>query len=219
MSDRPDWYDEKKVTKAVFAIERGRPVYTGWVVDLGDGTCRFSNAPLLGEHGPQYGDRVDLFYNPCKPLDMPWVGYRIYKDGEEPVGRHFALKREPDEEERAELEEEEKAETAEECRRMKEHLDALMAPSRALQAEMKTADEIIRYEQLLSFVKEKGIEIPADLHTKKRVQHAPTPEERKSTKLFLLSSARADYADIEVTEAEIQAEVSLMRTGESDDDE
>lgn len=51
----PDWYDETKLRRAYFA--KG---YTGWVIDLGDGTCRFANQPLLGENGPNWGDRVPL---------------------------------------------------------------------------------------------------------------------------------------------------------------
>jgi hypothetical protein len=34
--------------------------YTGWVYDLGDGTCRFANAPCLGSDGPRFGDRVEI---------------------------------------------------------------------------------------------------------------------------------------------------------------
>ena len=34
--------------------------YTGWVIDLGDGTCRYANTPLLGATGPRWGDRVPL---------------------------------------------------------------------------------------------------------------------------------------------------------------
>jgi hypothetical protein len=57
MSDSPEWYDESKLRKAYFAEARD---YTGWVIDLGDGTCRYANRPLLGEDGPGWGDRVRL---------------------------------------------------------------------------------------------------------------------------------------------------------------
>lgn len=52
----PDWYDKKKLRKAYYEY----PDYTGWVIDLGDGTCRYANAPLLSKKGPQWGDRVRL---------------------------------------------------------------------------------------------------------------------------------------------------------------
>ena len=69
MADKvPDWYDEKKLRKAYYAEG-----YSGWVVDLGDGTCRFANEPMLGcddpenpDHDainaarPHWGDRVRL---------------------------------------------------------------------------------------------------------------------------------------------------------------
>ena len=51
----PDWYDESKLTKAMY-----NSGYSGWVIDLGDGTCRYANNPLLGEDGPKWGDRVRL---------------------------------------------------------------------------------------------------------------------------------------------------------------
>lgn len=64
----PEWYDESRLRKAEYA-----PGYTGWVIDCGDGTCRFANSPLLGcddennpnrdainAAAPQWGDRVRL---------------------------------------------------------------------------------------------------------------------------------------------------------------
>lgn len=51
----PEWYDKSKLRRAYYAEG-----YSGWVVDLGDGTCRFANAPLLGDDGPNWGDRVRL---------------------------------------------------------------------------------------------------------------------------------------------------------------
>ena len=55
----PEWYDESKATRARYAHD-----YTGWVIDLGDGTCRYTNNPLLGENGPRWGDRVRLIPDP-----------------------------------------------------------------------------------------------------------------------------------------------------------
>jgi len=55
----PDWYNTDQLTKAVFAEG-----YSGWVIDLGDGTCRFANQPLLGEDGPNWGDKCWLIADP-----------------------------------------------------------------------------------------------------------------------------------------------------------
>ena len=68
MSKSPEWYDKTKLVRAYYADG-----YTGWVIDLGDGTCRFANAPLLGcddddnphkdeinRNAPRWGDRVRL---------------------------------------------------------------------------------------------------------------------------------------------------------------
>ena len=64
----PDWYDKSKLRQVAYA-----PNYTGWIIDLGDGTCRYANDPMLGEgnyllpnykeinaNRPHYGDRVKL---------------------------------------------------------------------------------------------------------------------------------------------------------------
>ena len=59
----PEWYDKDKLTRARYAHD-----YTGWVIDLGDGTCRFANAPLLGEDGPRWGDRCRLIPDPSDGL-------------------------------------------------------------------------------------------------------------------------------------------------------
>lgn len=86
-NDKPDWLDETKLKKATFASR-----YTGWVVDLGDGTCRLANDPMLGENGPSWGDRVDLFFNPCDPDELPFIGYRIYPLDIVVPGRHFGVR-------------------------------------------------------------------------------------------------------------------------------
>jgi len=68
MKESPDWYDEKKLLHVYYAEG-----YSGWVIDLGDGTCRYVNEPLLGcddddnpdkdrinRDAPHWGDRVPL---------------------------------------------------------------------------------------------------------------------------------------------------------------
>jgi hypothetical protein len=52
----PEWWDEAKLIKVMYEVSD----YFGWVIDLGDGTCRYVNQPLLGEDGPNWGDRVKL---------------------------------------------------------------------------------------------------------------------------------------------------------------
>ena len=52
-----NWYEESNMQRAFYSPELD---YTGWVVDLGDGTCRYVHSPLMGEDGPSWGDRVPL---------------------------------------------------------------------------------------------------------------------------------------------------------------
>ena len=67
-SKKPDWYDESKLIRVYYAAN-----YTGWVIDLGDGTGRYATDPLLGcddmdnpkrdeinANRPRWGDRVRL---------------------------------------------------------------------------------------------------------------------------------------------------------------
>ena len=213
--ETPDWYDESKVVRAIFAFENGRSDYGGHVVDLGDGTCRFANKPLLGEGGPEWGDRVDLFYHPCAPFDRPMIGYRIYGEGEEPVGRSFGLRREPDEEEIAEHE---KAKEARECRDIDENFARMNAPFKAMEAEMKASKEFIRYCELSAWVKDQNLKVPDDLHDEPRARTDQTPEERKDTKLFLLAAAAVDYSDIEVTDDEVQAKITERKQEDAEAD-
>lgn len=66
--EQPSWFDESKQRQVEYA-----PGYFGWIQDLGDGTCRYVNDPMLGESNyflpnykelnknrPHYGDRVKL---------------------------------------------------------------------------------------------------------------------------------------------------------------
>lgn len=163
--DRPEWMKNGKTVKATYADG-----YSGWVVDLGDGTCRLANSPLLGENGPEWGDRVDLFYDPCDPFKRPRIGYRIYGEHEVVPGRHFALDREPTAEEKEEHEEEERQASSAQLEAMNRHFEALMAPSKIMKAEMKYADELIRYFELRAWVEKQGIKLPPDeeLHSRPR---------------------------------------------------
>ena len=61
---KPDWYDESKLKRVYYAND-----YTGWVIDMEDGTCRFVNQPLLGKNGPKWGDRVKLIKNSKDDMD------------------------------------------------------------------------------------------------------------------------------------------------------
>ena len=212
--ETPDWYDESKVVRAIYAIEgdRGHSSYGGYVQDLGDGTCRFTNSPMLGEGGPEWGDRVDLFYNPCSPFGRPMVGYRIYPDGVEPTGRSFGLERTPDEEEIAEHKEDEERREKAELEDMERRFEERGAPFKLMEAESKASDERIRYIELKEWVKDQGLEVPDDLHEKKRAEpEEKTDEEKKDSKLFLLGIAEIDYPEITVTDEEVQARIKKMR--------
>ena len=68
MAKNPSWYKESKLKKVEYA-----PNYFGYIIDLGDGTCRYANDPMLGESNtflpnfkeinrtrPHWGDRVKL---------------------------------------------------------------------------------------------------------------------------------------------------------------
>lgn len=214
MGESPDWYDESKIVRAIYAVEgdRGHSSYGGYVQDLGDGTCRFTNAPMLGEGGPEWGDRVDLFYNPCDPFGRPMVGYRIYPDGVEPTGRSFGLQREPDEEEISDHEEDEERREKAEIEDMERRFEDRDAPFKLLQAETEVGDERMRYIELKEWAKEQGLEVPDDLHEKERPEpKEKTDEEKKDSKLFLLGIAEIDYPEITVTDEEVQARVKEMR--------
>ena len=209
MSDTPDWYDESKVVKATYADG-----YSGWVVDLGDGTCRFSNPPLLGEGGPKWGDRVDLFYNPRDPFERPRVGYRIYAEGEEPVGRQIGLKREPDEEELAEFKRLEKIREKQECDRISANFDSMFGRLGALRSRMQAGTWLLRYYELLDFCKEQGIEVPEDLHKKLDYDDMPQSVDeneddvvecrRQDLKAMMLAVLESRFSDVKVDQEEVK---------------
>lgn len=202
----PDWYDESKIVGVT--IDEG---YSGYVQDLGDGTCRFVINPLMGDGSPEFGDRVDLFYSPVQPFLRPRVGYRVYPEGVEPVGRTFGVRREPTEEEIKEHERMEELEEQRQCELIERNYEALNAPFKSMEAEDEARRELLRYEELRAWVKDQGLEIPDDLHTTKRKREEPTEEERRDTKLFLMATAINDYGDIDVTDEEVQAKAEEMR--------
>ena len=120
--------------------------YTGWVEDLGDGTCKLANSPLLGEGGPECGDRVDLFYDPCDHGQLPRIGYRIYPEFIEVPGRNFGI--DPG------LTEEEKREAVE------AHLEK-MDRAALVGLNLKFADNLIG--QLLFFMTLRDLDLSEDL--------------------------------------------------------
>jgi hypothetical protein len=62
----PWWYDATKLIKIFYAYSD----YTGWAVDMGDGTAFLANSPMLGTNGPKWGQRVQL-------LDSPEAGWKM----------------------------------------------------------------------------------------------------------------------------------------------
>jgi hypothetical protein len=158
----PSWMDDKKTVSATFAFENGHSAYGGFVVDLGDGTCRIANAILLGENSLKWGDQVDLFCNPCAPMDRPYIGYRVYARADEPnykvPGKNYGAKRKPTKSDKAKRAKAEKALEARQIEQMKKNHEGMMA----------TMDLLVlmdQYSKLLLLVKEKGVEIPAELAT------------------------------------------------------
>ncbi len=215
--ESPDWYDESKVVRAIFALENGYPTYGGHVMDLGDGTCRFTNEPLLGEGGPEWGDRVDLFYNPCDPFSRPIVGYRIYAEGEEPVGRSFGLKPDPTDEETKEWKEKQKRWEKAEMERFSRNSDAMFAPFLIFTEQHKTSDWILRYFELKDHARDNGVTVPDDLHRKAKSfgRDSVSDSYRKDLKTMLLASLRIELDDVEVTEEEIETLAEEIRASKA----
>lgn len=211
MSESPDWYDESKVIRAIYAVEgdKGHSSYGGYVQDLGDGTCRFTNSPLLGEGGPEWGDRVDLFYNPCDPFGRPMVGYRVYPEGVEPTGRNFGVRREPDEEEIAERQRLEKIREEQECARISANFDSMFGRLGAFKESFRASTWMIRYFELKHFLKEHDLEVPEDLHEKMnsfefdRDEKETVEVRRKELKTMMLAVLKTQFDDIEVADEEV----------------
>ena len=75
----PPWWDEKKLRKAYYA-----PGYSGWVIDCGDGTCRYANEPLLGADPGEQEDGTCLSQEQCDAINAvrPRWGDRVkWKNG------------------------------------------------------------------------------------------------------------------------------------------
>lgn len=75
----PPWYDETKLRKVYYA-----PGYSGWVIDCGDGTCRYANSPLLGADPGLQEDGKALTQEQCDIINAaaPKWGDRVrYKNG------------------------------------------------------------------------------------------------------------------------------------------
>ena len=57
----PNWYDKSKLCRIRFALDE-----TGWAINMGDGTYRLANTPIVGMVGkqhpdlPQWGDLVKI---------------------------------------------------------------------------------------------------------------------------------------------------------------
>jgi hypothetical protein len=156
----PDWYNESKLVNATFAFENGRSAYGGYVIDLGDGTCRIANDIMLGEDNLKWGDRVDLFYNPCDRFSRPYIGYRVY-DREKSLpsevpGKNYGAHRKPTKEETAKHK---KAEAA----REKQQIEDMERSHENNMAALDFLGLSGQYLQLLAILHEKNIEVPTDL--------------------------------------------------------
>jgi hypothetical protein len=71
---QPPWWDETKLKKAYYA-----PGYSGWIIDLGDGTCRYANSPLLGAEPGKQSDGTFLTEGECDAINLaaPKWGDRV----------------------------------------------------------------------------------------------------------------------------------------------
>lgn len=77
----PDWYDESRLKHVYYAAG-----YSGWIIDLGDGTCRYANEPLLGADPGEQEDGTFLTEEQCAEINRlaPHWGDRVplvRKDG------------------------------------------------------------------------------------------------------------------------------------------
>lgn len=72
--ESPPWYDESKLRKAYYADG-----YSGWIIDLGDGTCRYANEPLLGADPGKQEDGTVLTQAQCDVINRkrPHWGDRV----------------------------------------------------------------------------------------------------------------------------------------------
>ncbi len=156
MSKRPEWLDESKIVSAIFALDHEHPAYGGHVVDLGDGTCRIAVPILLPPL--KFGDRVDLFWNPCDPFSRPFIGYRVYKDGEVP-GTHKGKRRKPTKKEIAEHKKDDRERTKRECKRIEEEHESRGALTHALS---DLIDLKMKYLDLLELAEKGGVVVPPE---------------------------------------------------------
>ena len=175
--------------------------YGGWVIDLGDGTCRIANDILLG-NTLKYGDRVDLFYNPTDPFERPRIGYRVYADGEEPTGRNCGLEWKPSPDELQKYQEKKAREREQELKLTEELHELRMAVLKAERKLLIAAEAELKYQGLVDWAAKNGLAIPSDLHDSRPV--SKTEEERRQDKLNLMAYVRKYYSDIEITEEEIE---------------
>jgi len=61
---RPFWWDQSKLARAYFA-----PGYSGWIINYGDGTCRYANQPLLGADPGLQEDGSTLTQEQCDAIN------------------------------------------------------------------------------------------------------------------------------------------------------
>ena len=70
----PFWYDKSKLKHTYYADG-----YSGWVIDCGDGTCRYVNSPLLGADPGVQADGTTLTQAQCDEINRkaPRWGDRV----------------------------------------------------------------------------------------------------------------------------------------------
>lgn len=72
--NQPQWWDESKLMHVEYA-----PGYWGYVIDCGDGTCRYANSPLLGADPGKQHDGSFLTQEQCDEINRkaPRWGDRV----------------------------------------------------------------------------------------------------------------------------------------------
>ena len=88
----PPWWDESNLRRAYYADG-----YSGFVIDCGDGTCRYANDPLLGAD-PGRKSGMGLTEEQCDAInrDAPKYGDRVRWKNGRPYPKQIVERWEPE---------------------------------------------------------------------------------------------------------------------------
>lgn len=90
---QPEWYDESKLQRAYYADG-----YRGWIINCGDGTCRYANAPMLGADPGEQEDGSILTQEQCDAINSvsPKWGDRVKLVNGRPDAKQIVERWEPE---------------------------------------------------------------------------------------------------------------------------